>query len=76
MKMTHLPPGLNATWHRRHPMPAGATIEQRVAWHEAHVHHCGCRPMPAHLVDVARRLRRLRARRRVAQPLRERGAAR
>lgn len=58
MKTTHKPPRLDATWHRHHPMPPRATLEQRIAWHQAHVHACGCRPMPASLVAAARALAR------------------
>lgn len=38
---------LNATWHRTHPMPPGATPAQRLKWHEAHATHCACRPFTA-----------------------------
>lgn len=58
MKTTHRTAAMNATWHRHHPMPPWPTLEQRIAWHEAHVHACGCRPMPVSLVEAARRLRR------------------
>ena len=37
---------LNAAWHRRHPMPANATMDQRVKWHTAHAKACGCREIP------------------------------
>jgi hypothetical protein len=55
MKTTHLRPGVNAQWHRHHRMPPDPTLDQRLAWHEAHVHNCGCWPMPASLVDAMRR---------------------
>jgi len=38
---------LNAAWHDAHPMPKGATLDQRVAWHLAHAKACGCRAIPA-----------------------------
>lgn len=38
---------LNAEWHRRHPMPQHATLDQRVRWHVAHARHCACREIPA-----------------------------
>ena len=38
---------LNAAWHDAHPMPKGATLDQRVAWHLAHAKACGCRGIPA-----------------------------
>jgi hypothetical protein len=57
VKTTHKPTGFNPQWHMRHPMPPRATVEQRIAWHEAHVHHCDCRPMPVSLVEAAKRRR-------------------
>jgi hypothetical protein len=41
---------LNREWHEQHRMPARATLDQRIAWHEAHANACGCRPMPASVV--------------------------
>jgi hypothetical protein len=38
---------VNAAWHDAHPMPKGATLDQRVAWHVAHAKACGCRAVPA-----------------------------
>jgi hypothetical protein len=40
-------PRLNADWHRAHPMPKRATLDQRITWHLEHVEACGCRPAPA-----------------------------
>ena len=57
MKTLHEPVALNSIWHMRHRLPPDATLEQRIAWHEAHVHNCACRPMPISLVEAARRLR-------------------
>jgi hypothetical protein len=37
---------LNAAWHRRHPMPKHATLEQRIRWHLGHARACGCREIP------------------------------
>jgi hypothetical protein len=34
------------TWHEKHRMPAKATMEQRIAWHEEHAQVCGCREVP------------------------------
>jgi len=42
---------MNAVWHERHPMPRNATVEQRITWHLAHQEHCGCRPIPAGLLE-------------------------
>lgn len=36
--------GLNAEWHKKHPMPKNPTIEQRIEWHLAHHANCGCHP--------------------------------
>lgn len=38
---------INAEWHRAHPMPKNATLEQRAAWHVEHAQACACREMPA-----------------------------
>ena len=57
MKTLHKPIAINVLWHMRHRMPTRATVEQRIAWHEAHVHHCSCRPMPVSLIATAKRLR-------------------
>jgi hypothetical protein len=47
---------LNAQWHDTHPMPAKATMDQRIAWHLAHRKACGCRPIPAGVVtEMTRR---------------------
>lgn len=55
---------MNAEWHQRHPMPIGATLEQRVAWHVKHAQRCGCRPMPASVVAELKRSERAKRRRR------------
>jgi hypothetical protein len=44
---------MNEEWHKRNPMPAKATFEQRVAWHREHAAACGCRRPPA---DIERLL--------------------
>jgi len=41
---------MNSGWHERHPMPRGATVEERFAWHMAHQNACACRPIPASLL--------------------------
>jgi hypothetical protein len=38
---------INAKWHAAHRMPKNATPAQRLAWHEQHAKHCGCRPFTA-----------------------------
>jgi len=44
---------MNSGWHANHPMPKPATVAQRLAWHVAHLKHCGCRPMPSGLAAMA-----------------------
>jgi DNA-3-methyladenine glycosylase I len=44
---------LNSRFHEAHPMPARATLEQRLAWHLEHQKRCGCRPIPASLRALA-----------------------
>ncbi len=38
---------INEAWHRAHPMPKNATLDQRIAWHVAHAKACDCRDIPA-----------------------------
>ncbi|MBM3294664.1 MAG: hypothetical protein FJY82_09075 [Candidatus Aminicenantes bacterium] len=40
------PRGINADWHRAHPMPARPTLAERMAWHREHAQACACRPIP------------------------------
>ncbi|MCX5496875.1 hypothetical protein OSH11_19365 [Kaistia dalseonensis] len=37
---------MNKAWHEANPMPLKATLDQRIAWHLAHIEHCGCRDLP------------------------------
>jgi uncharacterized protein YdhG (YjbR/CyaY superfamily) len=46
---------MNAEWHKAHPMPRGASLEQRIAWHREHQKRCACRPIPPKLLDQMRR---------------------
>lgn len=46
---------INATWHKRHPMPMGSTLDQRVKWHVAHAKACGCRAIPPTVLKELRR---------------------
>lgn len=51
-----MPAKLDREWHALHPMPPKATLEQRIDWHVAHAANCGCRPIPARLLEeMARR---------------------
>jgi hypothetical protein len=45
----------NSVWHKRHPMPSAATLDQRVRWHLAHAKACGCRAVPATVVAELKR---------------------
>lgn len=45
-------PKINVAWHRLHPMPKNATIDQRIEWHLQHVQHCECRKeLPLKLME-------------------------
>jgi hypothetical protein len=46
---------LNAAWHKAHPMPERASLDQRVKWHLAHAKACACRAIPG---TVLRELKR------------------
>jgi uncharacterized protein YdhG (YjbR/CyaY superfamily) len=46
---------MNATWHKQHVLPKGASLEQRIAWHREHEKRCACRPIPPTLLDQMRR---------------------
>jgi hypothetical protein len=54
--------GLNAAWHRTHPMPARPTLAQRVRWHLAHAKHCACRPIPGTVRAELRRIAKTKGR--------------
>ena len=42
---------INAAWHKAHPMPKNATLDQRIEWHVAHIRACGCRQITGKLRD-------------------------
>jgi hypothetical protein len=44
-------PKLNRDWHHRHVMPEAATVDERVKWHLDHARNCGCRPIPATILE-------------------------
>jgi hypothetical protein len=48
----HKNSSINAQWHKKHPMPANPTLEERIKWHTSHTRHCACRPIPASLLAV------------------------
>ena len=37
---------VNEAWHRAHPMPPHASLDERIRWHGEHAQTCGCRPIP------------------------------
>ncbi|HEV8547705.1 MAG TPA: hypothetical protein VGQ57_01735, partial [Polyangiaceae bacterium] len=41
------PRGVDARWHAAHRLARNATLDERVAWHQAHAEACACRAMPA-----------------------------
>jgi hypothetical protein len=45
----------NTKWHLNHPMPKNPTLEQRIAWHTAHIRHCQCRGIPDKLLAEMKR---------------------
>ncbi len=42
---------MNAEWHKKHVLPRGASLEERIAWHREHQKRCACRPIPPKLLD-------------------------
>lgn len=42
---------INKEWHLQHPMPHGASIEQRIEWHLEHYRNCRCREIPGKLLE-------------------------
>src|SRR5688500_14128867 len=42
---------MNVKWHGRHVLPKRASLEQRSEWHREHQQPCGCRPIPAMLLE-------------------------
>jgi len=43
---------LNKKWHDKHSMPHDASEVRRIKWHIAHAKNCGCRPIPAKLLEI------------------------
>jgi uncharacterized protein YdhG (YjbR/CyaY superfamily) len=46
---------MNSEWHKKHALPKGASLEERIAWHREHQKRCACRPIPPKLLDQMRR---------------------
>ena len=43
-------------WHQQHRMPKNPTPQERVEWHVEHGKHCQCRPIPAGVAMLMKRL--------------------
>ena len=56
---------MNASWHRKHPMPKNPTVNQRIAWHVEHAKHCACRPIPPKLQQEINAQRRALRRKKI-----------
>lgn len=37
---------INASWHKKNPLPPKATLNQKIQWHVDHARECGCRAIP------------------------------
>ena len=46
---------MNKSWHEAHPMGKSLSIERRIEWHLEHQSECGCREMPAKIVEELKR---------------------
>lgn len=46
---------INASWHKKNPMPKNPTLKERAAWHIAHATACGCRPIPKSVASFLRK---------------------
>jgi hypothetical protein len=46
---------MNKEWHSKNPMPAKATLDQRVDWHKEHQKHCACRQAPKSLLPYLKK---------------------
>jgi uncharacterized protein YdhG (YjbR/CyaY superfamily) len=41
---------MNTEWHKKHVLPRGASLDERIAWHREHQKRCACRPIPPKLL--------------------------
>lgn len=46
---------MNREWHMANRMPPNATEDQRIAWHTAHAHACGCRKIEGGVAELFRK---------------------
>jgi hypothetical protein len=42
---------INKEWHLANPMPKSPSLDQRIAWHIAHLEHCNCRKLTPKLQE-------------------------
>jgi hypothetical protein len=42
---------LNRQWHGQHQLSSRASLDERVRWHLEHAKVCGCRPIPARVLE-------------------------
>jgi hypothetical protein len=46
---------LDLQWHAQHRLGRGARLDDRVRWHVEHTKVCGCRPIPATVLEEIER---------------------
>ncbi|MGO9028693.1 MAG: hypothetical protein ACLQOZ_08730 [Acidimicrobiales bacterium] len=46
---------MNRQWHEEHHLGSGASLDERVQWHLEHSKVCGCRPIPAPVLEEIER---------------------
>lgn len=42
---------INKAWHLANPMPKNPTLDERIAWHVAHLRNCACRELTPKLKE-------------------------
>jgi hypothetical protein len=48
---------MNTQWHEEHRLGSRANLDERVRWHLEHAEACGCRPIPASVLEEIDRRR-------------------
>ena len=46
---------MNRNWHEQHQLSRAASSDDRVKWHVEHAKVCGCRPIPARVLEEIER---------------------
>ena len=46
---------INKAWHSTNPMPAQASLDERITWHLAHAAACGCHDIPESIKQELKR---------------------